>query len=44
MKICWDNIKDARLTKHGKLQINKYAYHEIDACGGCRDGELKECI
>ncbi len=42
MEICWDNIEDILLTKHGNFKKQTVTYVEMDACERCGHPYLTE--
>ena len=42
MKICWDNIEHAKLTKQGLFRINHVTYYYIENCSNCYNPFLRE--
>ena len=40
MKICWDNLEGAKLTKHGDLRLGGTTYIEMEACKVCGESYL----
>ena len=42
MKICWDNIENLLLTKHGNFKKQTVTYREMDSCKRCGNSYLTE--
>lgn len=40
MKLCWDNLKNLRLTKNGNLKRCNTSYVEMDSCRHCGNSYL----